>query len=252
MAVPRSPYSPPRLYETDTFFCQPLLGLDNWKKPNGGNSIVLRIAKEKLLTNREGAQKLIYSGEVWTHCANFVDYILQTDDTLVTQLLFHHGVRLDGRLLAVDAGESLLEDQLANGAQRGIAVDHKGFDNAQQQLVLLGVLHEDGVVARAHAQGSEYIRGGLVEDLLARMAHHEEQFGIGIVGSFGTLFGDIGAQNGLLDPLGRALCFQVAHYEGFGTAEFVVILGGGSLFDAVISFLRNNRFILQNSPLAML
>jgi len=126
------------------------------------------------ITYRKGAQELIDSRKVWTHCTDFVDDVLQTDHALLTQLLLHHGVRLDGRLLAVDAGEALLEDQLANGAERGIAIDHEGFDHAQQQLVLLGVLQKDCVMARSHAQGSEYFRCGLVEDLLARVAHHEE------------------------------------------------------------------------------
>jgi len=66
------------------------------------------------------------------------------------------------------------------------------------------------------------------------------------------LLGDIGAQDGLLDPLGRALSFQVAHYKGFGAAELVVIFAGGPLLDAVIFLLRNDGLILENPPLAVL
>lgn len=142
-------------------------------------------------THRKGTKKLFDSSEIRSNGVDLMYYILQADNTFVAQILFHHCIRLYGCLFAIDAGESLLEEQLANCGQSGKAVDNKWFDDTQQQLVLFAVLQKDCIVTLRHAQSFEYICSGFVEYFLARMAHHKQQLWIRFIGCLLALLCDI-------------------------------------------------------------
>lgn len=94
----------------------------------------------------EGPQEVVGFLEVGANGVDLVDQVLHGGDAVLAKSSFNDLVVIDGDALLVDLGVTALVDELADGAQVGVAVGNVGLDELEHLRGGLVQTDEDTVV----------------------------------------------------------------------------------------------------------
>lgn len=113
-------------------------------------------AKQNRDTNRKWQQELLDHLEVLRNGVQLVNNVLNTDDAVLSQMVFNQLVGIHGLLLAIDLQETVLENQVANCLDIRIAVNDIRINNLQQSQRLSIVFQNDRIVKIAQAKAPQH------------------------------------------------------------------------------------------------
>jgi len=195
----------------------------------------------------EGPEEVGSLLEVGSNSEDFVDQILDRNDTILAKALLDELVVGQGDALAVDLAVSALVDELADGLEVRLSVGDPWLDDAKHLKGGLGKAHKDTVVDLKETEELEDLTG-LGGDLVDTLdTDDKDKLGLGRDVERAIFLG-ITRDADLL-----TLCFAVLLHVLFGTLEddiallFVLLLPGFSGRGTVLGRLFIGLALLEKS-----
>lgn len=150
---------------------------------------VLAVPAEAGVRELEGPQELVDLTEVGANSDDLVDDVLNAEDVVLAEVVSDDLVAGDRDALAVNLGESALEDELAHRLEVGVAVGDEGLDALQHVQGGVGEADEDTVVDLAQAHELEDLAGLGVDAVDTADADHEGKLGLRLAEEVAGLLG---------------------------------------------------------------